>query len=141
MNSTNKEIKNLTLSVVMALFASFSATTSSATNTTKALGGDGVIENGHIYSMDLYVHGLHQNPYFDSDTVVSEQAFDRAKQALPMFDDEVIHLFAQKVEEIRNVDSLFAEKILLGAEMYTWSFAPRALMSVYDEESNVVIPE
>lgn len=110
-------------------------------STNRALGGDGVIENNKLYSLDLYLHGLHRNAYFDSNIVVSDNEFARAQQALPMFEDNIVWLFAQKLAEIRKVDAVFARKILLTAEMFTWSFAPRALMNVYDEEFNLVIPD
>lgn len=126
---------------IFMLGAPIGASAETQTTTNKALGGDGVVEGERLYSMDLYVHGLHRRPYFDPNVTVSDAAFDRAQRALPMFEDDIIHLFAQKLAEIRGVDSVFAEKILLTAEMFTWSFAPRALMNVYDEEFTVVIPD
>ena len=113
---------------------SFSVETSDGTNVV-GNGGHGIIENGRVFSFDLYEHNLHLNPYSNEDEP-SPEFKSRVRQAIPfhdVYDSRLSDTLAAKMQEINSLSPSLALALLKVMGFYRWEFSSKHLARVDDE--------
>jgi hypothetical protein len=130
--------------IAAALVMSTLAGSAQARESGPGNGGDGILVNGKIYSLDLVEAGVGvaENPYFDPQVPsVSDPEyalfFERVQKTIGHLQDAPVELLSRKLYEISRVDRLFSRIILKTLEAYLWVMVSEPLRDIQDEDTNL----
>ncbi len=129
-----------------ALIATTLIGSASARESGPGNGGDGVLVNGRLYSLDLLEAGdsVAENPYFDPQVPAADdqeyaKILDRVSRALGHLPQAPIDLVARKLFEVSKLDPVFSLVTLQTIELYSWSLVGEQLRDIQDEDTNLSI--
>jgi hypothetical protein len=104
-------------------------------------GGGGVVDNGHVYVVDLVEAGVEKTPYFDPSVTADSNILKRVTNALQALPDAPVDLVARKLTEIyKSYDRATPLQALEAMEMYSWETVDFSLIKIHDESLALNIP-